>query len=320
MFQLDPSGTLTVLRSFTGGSDGQRPVTGLLADAAGNLYGTAHSGGDGGYGTVFQLDPSGTLTVLYSFTGRSDGAYPDSGLIADAAGNLYGTTREGGDLVSCNSPNTHGCGTVFQLAPSGDLTVLHRFAGSDGSRPVAGLIADAAGNLYGTTAAGGDRTSCAAQFIEGCGTVFQLDTSGILTVLHSFTGGSDGGNATAGLIADGAGNLYGTTQEGGAPENCNRPYGCGTVFQLTPSGTLNVLNVFTGSDGAHPHADAGLLADAAGNLYGTTFGGGAGTSCIGGCGTVFELTVPASFIGGQARRNMNTKRARIPARVIGQTK
>jgi uncharacterized repeat protein (TIGR03803 family) len=241
IFQLDPSGTLTVLHSFTGGSDGQRPVTGLLADAAGNLYGTTGGGGDGGYGTVFQLDSSGTLTVLYSFTGGTDGRNPDSGLIADAAGNLYGTINQGGDLASCNSPNTHGCGTVFQLTPPGSLTVLHRFAGSDGSRPVdwAGLLADAAGNLYGTTSAGGDCTSCAVQFIEGCGTVFQLTPSGALTVLYSFTGGSDGGDPTAALIADTAGNLYGTTLEGGATGSCNRPYGCGTVFQLTPSGTLN---------------------------------------------------------------------------------
>ena len=318
VFQLDTSGTLTVLYSFTGGSDGQRPVTGLLADAAGNLYGTAHSGGDGRYGTVFQLDPSGTLTVLYSFTGGSDGQYPDSGLIADAAGNLYGTTREGGDLASCNGPNTHGCGTVFQLDLSGSLTVLHRFAGSDGSRPLnwAGLIADEAGNLYGTTSAGGDRTSCAAQFIEGCGTVFQLTPSGVLTVLHSFTGGSDGGDPTAGLIADAAGNLYGTTLEGGTTGSCNRPYGCGTVFQLTPSGTLTVLHSFTGSDGASP--EAGLLADAAGNLYGTTHSGGAGTSCVQGCGTVFELTVPASLTGAPSSRNMITKRPGRGASQMGR--
>jgi uncharacterized repeat protein (TIGR03803 family) len=301
VFQLDPSGTLTVLHSFTGGSDGQRPVTGLLADAAGNLYGTTGGGGDGGYGTVFQLDPSGNLTVLYSFTGGSDGRNPDSALIADAGGNLYGTTNQGGDLVSCNDPNTHGCGTVFQLTPPGSLTVLHRFAGSDGSRPVdwAGLLADAAGNLYGTTSAGG---------ANGRGTVFQLDSSGTLTVLYSFTGGSDGGDPTAGLIADTAGNLYGTTLEGGATGNCNQPYGCGTVFQLTPSGALTVLHTFTGSDGASP--EAGLIADAAGNLYGTTHSGGAGTSCVQGCGTVFELTAPASFTGDRVRRNMITKALR----------
>ena len=129
-----------------------------------------------------------------------------------------------------------------------------------------------------------------------------------LITLHSFTG-DDGANPEAGLIADPAGNLYGTTQRGGVTttESC-RPVGCGTVFQLTPSGTLNVLHSFTGSDGEEPFA--GLIADAAGNLYGTTYGGGTGTGCIGGgaCGTGFELTVSASFIGGRARRNMNTKR------------
>jgi uncharacterized repeat protein (TIGR03803 family) len=244
--------------------------------------------------------------VLHSFTGGSDGRYPDGGLIADAAGNLYGTTR--GEL-SPPPGCTRDCGTVFQLTPSGGLNVLHSFTGgSDGGTPGAGLLADEAGNLYGTTSAGGDRTNCAAQFIDGCGTVFQLDSSGTLTVLYNFTGGSDGGNPDAALIADAAGNLYGTTQNGGAAESCNRPAGCGTVFQLTPSGTLNGLHIFTGSDGAYPITV--LLADAAGNLYGTTYGGGAGTGCIGGgaCGTVFELTVSASFTGGRARRNMNTKR------------
>jgi len=138
--------------------------------------------------------------------------------------------------------------------------------------------------------------------------VFQLDPSETLTVLYNFTGSSDGASPHA-LIADAAGNLYGTTQAGGAPESCNRPYGCGTVFQLTPSGSLNVLHIFTGSDGASPPAGLSLIADAAGNLYGTTSGGGAGTGCIGGgaCGTVFELTAPASFTGGLAGRNMNTK-------------
>ena len=298
VFQLDTSGILTVLHSFTN-YDGNHPDAGLIADAAGNLYGTTLSGGDGGYGTVFQLDPSGTLTVLYSFTGGSDGQRPVTGLLADAAGNLYGTAHSGGD---------GRYGTVFRLDPSGTLTVLHSFTGgSDGGTPGAGLLADEAGNLYGTTSAGGDRTNCAAQFIDGCGTVFQLDPSGTLIVLYNFTGGSDGGNPDTALIADAAGNLYGTTQNGGAPESCNRPAGCGTVFQLTPSGALNGLHIFTGSDGAYPITV--LLADAAGNLYGTTYGGGAGTGCIGGgaCGTVFELTAPASFTGGLAGRNMNTK-------------
>ena len=281
LFQLTPSGTVNVLYSFTGGSDGALPFAGLIADAAGNLYGTTYGGGADGQGTVFRLDPSGTLIVLYSFTGGND-ASPWAGLIADAAGNLYGTT-EGGD----------GPGEVFQLTPSGTLNVLHNFTGPDGAVPHGVLITDAAGNLYGTTHNGGT---------SGYGTVFQLTPSGALNVLHSFIGGGDGAYPEAGLIADMAGNLYGTTYGGG-------PGGQGTVFQLTPAGTLYVLYSFTGgSDGGRPGAD--LIADAAGNLYGTTSSGGATASCPGGCGTVFELRVPASFIAGQARRNMNTKALR----------
>jgi uncharacterized repeat protein (TIGR03803 family) len=276
VFQLTPSGALNLLYSFTGGSDGALPFAGLIADAAGNLYGTTIDGGAGGQGTVFQLDPSGTLTVLYS----SNEGSPWAGLIADATGNLYGTTDAG-----------DGPGTVFQLTPSGTLTVLHRFTGRDGAVPHGRLIADAASNLFGTTHNGGT---------SGYGTVFQLDSSGTLTVLHSFTGGSDGAYPEAGLIADAGGNLYGTTYGGGAG-------GQGTVFQVTLSGVLTVLHSFTGgSDGGRPVAD--LLADAAGNLYGTTGLGGATASCPGGCGTVFELTAPPSFAGAQAKRNMNTNR------------
>jgi uncharacterized repeat protein (TIGR03803 family) len=278
VFQVTPSGTLNLLYIFTGGSDGALPFAGVIADAAGNLYGATNGGGASGQGAVFQLDLSGTLTVLYSFIGGND-ASPWAGLIADAAGNLYGTT-EGGD----------GPGEVFQLTPSGTLNVLHNFTGRDGAVSHGTLIFDAAGNLYGTTHNGGT---------SGYGTVFQLDPSGTLTVLHSFTGGSNGAYPEAGVIADMAGNLYGTTYGGGAG-------GQGTVFQLTPSGTLTVLYSFTGgADGGRPGAD--LIADAAGNLYGTTALGGANTSCPGGCGTVFELTVPAGFTGSQARRNMNTK-------------
>jgi len=215
--------------------------------------------------------------VLYSFTGGSDGALPFAGLIADAASNLYGTTI-GGD----------GPGTAFQLTPSGDLNVLYSFTGGDS--PWAGLISDAAGNLYGTTEGG-----------DGPGTVFQLTPSGTLNVLHRFTG-RDGAVPHGALIFDAAGNLDGTTHNGGTS-------GYGTVFQLDSSGALNVLHSFTGgSDGGRPGAD--LIADAAGNLYGTTSSGGATASCPGGCGTVFQLTVPASFIAGQARRNMNTKALR----------
>jgi uncharacterized repeat protein (TIGR03803 family) len=258
VFALTPSGTETVLHSFTGGDDGGYPAAGLIADASGNLYGTTGFGGDAGYGTVFRVTQSGTETVLHSFT-NADGAYPLAGLIADAAGNLYGTTEGGG---------ANGYGTVFKLTPSGTETVLHSFTNADGAFPLAGLIADADANLYGTTNNGG---------ASGYGTVFKVTPSGIETVLHSFTGGADGGYPFATLIADVAGNLYGTTSNGGAS-------GYGVVFALTPSGAETVLHSFTGSDGGYPKA--GLIADAAGNLYGTTNYGGANVYY----GTVFELT------------------------------
>jgi uncharacterized repeat protein (TIGR03803 family) len=209
----------------------------------------------------------------------------------DTAGNLYGTTQNGGSGGGCS----FGCGTVFKLAPAGNETVLHSFTGSpgDGGRPVAGLIMDTAGNLYGTTAEGGSGTCTVINGVpvSGCGTVFKLDPAGNETVLHSFTGGSDGIQALAALIMDQAGNLYGTTELGGS-------FGFGTVFKLDPSGNETVLHTFTGgNDGATPFF-AGLIMDTAGNLYGTTFNGGAS-----GYGTVFELdtagneTVLHSFTG-----------------------
>jgi uncharacterized repeat protein (TIGR03803 family) len=282
VFQLDPSGNLTVLHSFAGG-DGSRPGAGLIADAAGNLYGTTINGGAQDAGTVFQLTPSGTLNVLYSFTGGADGALPFAGLIADAAGNLSGTTI-GGD----------GPGTVFQLTPSGDLNVLYSFPGGDS--PWAGLIADAAGNFYGTTEGG-----------DGPGTVFQLTQSGTLNVLYRFTG-RDGAVPTGGLLFDAAGNLYGTTHNGGTS-------GYGTVFQLTPSGALNVLHSFTGgSDGAYPAG--GLIADTADNLYGTTYGGGTG-----GQGAVFQLTPASPERAPQLHRwrRRRTPRSRPDRRRGGQS-
>ena len=282
-FKLSPGGTETVLYDFCHANcnDGALPVAGLIADSKGNLYGTNQGLGcfvNFGCGVVFKLSPDGTYTVLYSFTGGSDGAVPAAGLIADSSGNLYGTTSSGG---------ASGNGVVFKLSPDGTETVLHSFTGSDGSVPVAGLIADSSGNLYGTTSRGG---------ASGNGVVFKLSPEGTETVLHSFTGGSDGANPQAGLIADSSGNLYGTTSGGGASGN-------GVVFKLSPAGTETVLHSFTrGYDGANPQA--GLIADSSGNLYGTTSSGG-GSGCAGtGCGTVFKVspggseTVLYSFTGG----------------------
>ena len=218
----------TVLYSFAGSpSDGANPLAGLIADRAGNLYGTTGFGGSSDFGVVFKLAPNGTETVLHFFAGGpSDGRTPffSGGLIVDPAGNLYGTTFGGG---------ASDFGVVFMLAPNGTETMLHSFAGSptDGASPQAGLIIDGAGNLYGTTANGG-----ASDF----GVVFKLAPNGTETVLHSFAGGpSDGAGPVAGLIADSAGNLYGTTSGGGAS-------GFGVVFKLAPDGTYTVLHTFAG--------------------------------------------------------------------------
>jgi len=203
VFELSPNGTLTTLASLGGNSFG-----GLLRDSSGNLYGTTHGGGSAGDGTVFKLSPDGTLTTLNNFPNSSDGAFPEAGLIMDGAGNLYGTTNGGGAF---------GLGTVFKLSPNGTFTTLHSFNGADGENPIGGLLMDGSGNLYGTTTQG---------FFGSWGTVFELSPGGTLTTLHSFNGGGDGALPDAGLIADGQGNLYGTTSSGG-------PGGYGTVFELT---------------------------------------------------------------------------------------
>jgi uncharacterized repeat protein (TIGR03803 family) len=227
-----------------------------------------------------------SLSVLYSFAGPPDGAEPTAALIKDKAGNLYGTTSLGG-AGTCTLAGIPGCGTAFKLDTSGNETVLHNFTDSpDGAIPVAGLIMDKAGNLYGTTAFGGIATCFSGL---GCGTVFKLDTSGNETVLHSFTNSPDGAAPSAVLIRDKAGNLYGTTAFGGASTNIPCFEGCGTVFKLDTSGNETLLHSFTfsGADGIIP--EAGLIMDKAGNLYGTTYNGGASGNCLGGCGTVFKV-------------------------------
>lgn len=260
VFKVDASGVVTVLYTFTGGSDGYMPTSGLIADPAGNLYGTTNWGGLGGCGVVYRLNASGE-TVLHSFDCRSGGEYPAAGVIADLAGNLYGTTSFGG---------TYNSGVVYKLNASGE-TVLYNFTGgSDGGFPRSGVIWDAAGDLYGTTASGGNFGSTPG----GSGVVYRLDPSGTETVLYAFTGGNDGGNPLDGVIRDPAGNLYGVAQGSG-----NSPSYGGVVYKLSPSGQETTLHVFTGgSDGSSPRG--GVIGDAAGNLYGTTRFGGEGNAGV----------------------------------------
>ncbi len=259
--------TLSVVHNFTGGSDGGAPDDGFTMSPTGILFGTASTGGSSGYGVVFEVLANGKVKVLHNFAGGSDGATPNGRVIRDANGVLYGTTTAGGAA---------GLGTVFKLDGNKE-TVLYSFAGgSDGAVPQAALIIDAAGNLYGTTSAGGP---------AGNGTVFELiapkKKNGKWTekVLYRFGTGTDGATPLSAVTMDAAGNLYGTTSLGGSS-------GYGTVFQLTPGSTWKetILHHFqNGNDGSVPYA--GLISDAAGNLFGgTTQGGTAGG------GTTFELS------------------------------
>jgi uncharacterized repeat protein (TIGR03803 family) len=306
-----------VLYRFTGGADGLEPYDSLLLQG-GELYGTA-LGGTVGDGIIFEINTeSGQETILHTFQGGpSDGAVSYAGLAADAAGNLYGITAGGG---------AHNDGVIFELSSSGAFTLLHSFSGGpDGSFPWAGLVLDSAGNLYGTTTAGGTgygtafelgsggafSTLCeftratghrteASLLLEGGflygtalyggssnkGTVFQVDpASGDATALYSFTGGSDGAKPTASLLGDGMGNLYGTASAGGMGSR----KGDGVVFMLNiASGQETVLHAFGGPDGTEPFG--GLLPDPAGNLYGTTFRGGEHHH-----GVIFEIDAAGNF-------------------------
>jgi len=282
VFNVSAAG-LTVLYNFTGGADGANPQAGVVGDGAGNLYGTTYAGGDlscnapYGCGTVFEVNQAGTETVLYSFTGGTDQGMPLNSLLRDSAGNLYGTTSNPGD------------GNVFKVDTSGNFTVLHTFTNApDGARPACSLVMDRLGNLYGTTQYGGT---------PGAGIVFELSPQNgewVETILYSFKGAPDGTIPYAGvIIANDA--LYGTTLDGGTS-------GAGTVFKLDTAGE-SVLYSFCSlpgcSDGSQPQYGQ-LARDSAGNLYGTTFGGGGE-----GVGTLYKVnpttgaeTALWSFTGG----------------------
>jgi uncharacterized repeat protein (TIGR03803 family) len=273
VFKLDLSGNLTTLHPFTGSPDGSFPLAGVTGDGNGNLYGTTGGGGQSIFGTVFTINQDLQESILLSFLDSppADGNGPYyGGLFRDTDGSLYGTTSAGGDLSKCNNG---GCGEIFKLDPSDQLTVLYKFQGTDGSFPVGRLVRDTNGNFYGTTYQGG---------AFGSGAVYTLDPSGNETVLYSFTGGTDGSNPYDGVILDAAGNLYGTAGHGGI-SGCYGP-GCGVVFKIDPHGNESTLYSFTGGpDGGWPYG--ALILDPQGNLYGTTNTGGNETQW----GVVFKL-------------------------------
>jgi uncharacterized repeat protein (TIGR03803 family) len=283
VFKLTSTGSSyaeSILYRFKGGNDGEFPQGGLVVDGSGALLGVTQTGGGvPGSGTVFKLTPTGQRyveSVVYRFKNNSDGAYPDAGLIAGHNGVFYGTTGQGGANTACPA----GCGTVFELAPSGSSyveKVLYSFqGGSDGAGPASALITDGTGTLYGTTAFGGGSKVCRI----GCGTAFKLRHVGARyaeTVLYRFKGRGDGAYPYAGLIPDGSGALYGTTERGGS--------GDGTVYELAPSGSTYVkitLHDFKGgTDGILPVSGLVMVGGA---LYGTTYTGGSF-----GWGTVYKV-------------------------------
>ncbi len=259
--------TFTDLYNFQGSSDGGNPYATLIRDTAGNFYGTTYSAGNynpncsyPGCGVVFKVDTTGNETPLYTFNGTPDGQNPVAGLVTDPAANFYGTTAYGG---------ANGFGTVFMVNAAGVEKILQSFTGgADGGIPNGGLVRDKDGNLYGTTFAGGS---------PGLGTVFKVTATGAFSTIYTFPDVAHGSHPNAALTFDKAGDLYGTTQYGGAS---NR----GTVFSLAPgNGGETVLYSFSGTpDGAYPQSQ---LAFHGTDLYGTTTEGGSSNN-----GTVFKLT------------------------------
>jgi uncharacterized repeat protein (TIGR03803 family) len=287
VFKISPGDTLTTLYTFSSVESGCNPTTGLVLGTDGNFYGTTEYGGTGYYqdGTVFKITPSGALTTIHNFCSQAgtlcpDGAYP-TGLMLASDGNLYGTTEWGGSSTGIDEAE----GTVFEITPSGLLTTLYSFCPSypdcsDGANPEGGLIQAANGDFYGTTYKGGVN--------DNSGTVFEISPSGILTTLYSFCTSypdcADGVNPEGGLVQAAAGDLYGTTPYGGAG-------GSGTIFTMTPSGTLTTLHRFcwdNSATGCGENPTAGLVQDTNGDFYGTTAWG---YPVIDVDGTVFRLSV-----------------------------
>jgi uncharacterized repeat protein (TIGR03803 family) len=290
---VSPSATqFKVLYQFTGNPDGSAPRGALVRNSAGTIYGTTWSGGTDNAGTVYKLDRRGKESVIHSLIappqGYNEGTNPAAGVTPDGNGNLFGTTYSGGD--------TPFWGTLFKVDPSGQLTVLGNFDGDiggpfDGGCSSTHLLRDAEGNFYGGTEVGGE------QFcpLNGCGVIFELNAAGLYSVLHYFTGVPDGW-APNDLLRDPQGNIFGTTQAGGMEGSCSLG-SCGTIYKLDTAGNETILYSFTGGiDGGSPHA--GLIWDAQGNLYGTTYAGGTyGLGVIYKLDQTGKLTVLHTFRG-----------------------
>jgi uncharacterized repeat protein (TIGR03803 family) len=287
IFKLAPDGTETLLHSFAApvhhysiAPKGIWPLSGVIAGGDGNFYGTAWHGGinnhcgEGGCGLVFRITPGGKYDVVYVFQGTDDGCAPVAGLAQDRAGNLYGTA---------NGCGAFGSGTVYKIDPAGTETVLHAFSGgADGNSPQAAPILDDAGNLYGGTTFGG--TGCNGD--NGCGIIYKVAPDGTETILYSFRDLVDGLSVAGKLFRDKSGTLFGATQMGGATFSCNRPLGCGTVFELSPDGRKTTLHSFLGptfGDGSGPTS---ILLPGHGRdghyLYGAA---GSGPQC---CGMIYK--------------------------------
>jgi uncharacterized repeat protein (TIGR03803 family) len=271
VFELEKK-KFSLVYQFPIDNGGSNRPNGVTADAQGNLYGVAYSGGNIGDGYIYKVDTSGKLSVLYAFTGENDGQGPQGPLAWGPDSYLYGATKLGG---------ANNGGTLFKVDTSGNLTTLYAFpynSSTQGYVPNPGLLAfDKNGNIYGTTAYGGAGTGADCSE-RGCGTVFKVTQAGHGKNLYSFQGGTDGGFPTAGVVLGPAGILYGTTHAEGDP-NC----ACGVVFSIDGAGNETVVHTFTGSDGSGP---SGQLLLSHGTLYGLTYSGGSANN-----GVAFAVSV-----------------------------
>ena len=332
VFKMDSSGNLTTLYSFSGGNDGGYPGGGLIQGTDGYLYGTTSSGGTSNSGTVFKMDLSGDITTLYSFSGGADGELPVGSLVQGPGGLFYGVTQNGGSTCSLDS---RGCGSIFQIDTSGNFKTLYAFTGGqDGAEPEEALLQASDGDFYGTALFGGD-SSCTVSGTTGCGTIFRIDSTGNFTLLHAFTGGTEGGVPFSSLIQAGDGDFYGTATAGGdsscsvtaSGENYPTYVGCGTVFKMDSAGNVSALYSFQGSptDGSNPFA--AVVEGTDGYFYGTTRWGGTATSCPytsnGGCGTFFRVAGPggpapptSALKPGMVGSSSQKTASPIPARLV----